>query len=134
MHLGRLLAAATALGSGLAILATPVASGRTVASCPTDGTWSDRVSVTVWYDGCLDYLVRMRASIRGEARHGHFEFYGPDGHLTNSATRVWSAADLAKMGDYHLPSKDGDRWCARFWEHRDGGVHSYGNPACVTDA
>jgi hypothetical protein len=49
-----------------------------------------------------------------EPLQGHFEVFGPGGHIANSPTALWQAGERFPVyGSW--AGNHGDLWCGRFW-------------------
>ena len=54
--------------------------------------------------------------LRRPGLYGHFEFFGPAGHIANSVTKTWGGGETYSYSRFMTGNK-GALWCARFWAY-----------------
>lgn len=129
----------------LASTAEAAVTTRAVASAPN----SDRTALVeyvkcqesspgVWFTLCVsfeDYLdpdvFRMTTTVHGQSPYGHWEFFGPHGHIADSGNGYFSTGQGFGWNQF-MTGGWGDRWCARFWELRSGSYVQITPNVCVT--
>lgn len=122
---------AVAFGTSLLGAVAPAAhAGPSQYQCGRGWQQGDTTCVAVSYkDNRVHEVV---AVMRGGPVRGHFQFFGPGGHLENSGVKEWRTQDWTYTDPLSAQIREDDRWCVRFWEHVNGGVRAYGSPNCVT--
>jgi hypothetical protein len=118
----RLLLAAAALLSVL-VAAAPASAVVTPANLNDTTNCSAHLCLSVRYDGILGWNVKQLAAWLPDAnRKGHFEFFGPAGHIANSADRVWRINETYEINGLWTGNSDA-LWCVRFWVYNASTRH-----------
>lgn len=118
----RLLLAAAALLSVL-VAAAPASAVVTPANLHDTNNCSAHLCLSVRYDGILGWNVKQLAAWLPDAnRKGHFEFFGPAGHIANSADRVWRINETYEINGLWT-GNGGALWCVRFWVYNASTRH-----------
>jgi hypothetical protein len=93
-----------------------------LAAGPTHGrlTCDAFLCLEVTYDGYFGFNVRrMAAWLANNPRTGHFEFFGPGGHIANSVQKTWRRAEYFGVNGFWTGNR-GALWCVRFWVYSNG--------------
>ena len=84
---------------------------------------SAHLCLSVKFDGFLGYNAKQLAAWLPDAdRKGHFEFFGPGGHIANSVNRVWHINEFYEVNGLWT-GNGGALWCARFWVYNAATRH-----------
>jgi hypothetical protein len=84
---------------------------------------SAHLCLSVRFDGFFGYNVKQMAAWLPDAdRKGHFEFFGPAGHIANSADRVWHINETYEINGLWTGNA-GALWCVRFWVYNAATRH-----------
>ena len=121
--LGFRLALAGAVAVLLTALAVPAgaapAAGSAAAAIHTRSSCNSRICLQTRYDGYFGHNVRGMTSWLKYQRRGHFQFFGPAGHIANSDNRTWIAYEAFDYNRFMTGNSDA-LWCARFWVYNNG--------------
>jgi hypothetical protein len=116
------LTALTAFGLTTAIPAK--AAVISVSQC------NDWICTSVKLDGYRGHNVTNVTVRTKKALQGHFEVFGPGGHIANSETRSWQKDEMYGVeGFWH--GNTGDLWCGRFWIYQNGAYRNVSGNVCV---
>ncbi|MER5325225.1 hypothetical protein [Streptosporangium roseum] len=92
----------------------------------------------VWFTLCVSFedyfdpdVFRMTTTVHGSSPYGHWEFFGPHGHIADSGNAYFSTGQGFGWNQF-MTGGWGDRWCARFWELRNGSYVQITPNICVT--
>jgi hypothetical protein len=93
-----------------------------LAAGPTHSrlTCDEFLCLEVQYDGYFGDNVRhLAAWLANNPRTGHFQFFGPGGHIANSVQKTWRRAEYFGVGGFWT-GNSGALWCVRFWVYNNG--------------
>jgi hypothetical protein len=83
---------------------------------------SPKLCLSLSFDGFFGYNVKQTAAWITTDRRGHFEFFGPGGHIANSVDRVWRRNEYFEINGLWT-GNEGALWCARFWVYNTATKH-----------
>lgn len=118
---------------GVAAPATAFAAdahaSATPADCPTPSYGNDKDWVVITLCGSSATAIGAQSYIN---YYGHMEFYGPHGHIANTAdTQMVNGSSYAVPINPAQSAPSGSLWCVKLWQKVTGGYHQLDNN-CVT--
>lgn len=92
-----------------------------------------KVEVCVTFESGSDAdVTRIEARIsQSNPDFGHWELFGPYGHIRSSDGAYWANNSSFSWSGYQDGSSN-QLWCARYWDHTIAGPHDWFGPVCVT--
>jgi hypothetical protein len=102
----------------------------TTAAIHTRSSCNSRICLETRYDGYFGHNVRGMTAYLKYGQRGHFQFFGPAGHIANSDTRTWVAWEAFDYNRFMTGNSDA-LWCARFWVYNNGHWADWSGIVCT---